>query len=89
MLEKEMVRHSEQAVREAGAEIEAGIAEAEVEVDGETREAAEDVAELVGDLVVGVSESVAAAKVRNMSSGKCIHELVRLRLGLESDDSGT
>ncbi len=46
MLKQEIVRQSEEAVREAGAQMEAETAAADVELDEETREAAEDVAEL-------------------------------------------
>jgi len=86
MLKKELVKQSEEAVREAGAQIEAEVADADVELSEETQAAAEDVAEIVGDLVVGVSESVASAKVRRMSSGQCVEELVRIKLGFGSDD---
>ncbi len=86
MLKKELVRQSEEAVREAGEQVEAEIAAADIELDEDARDAAEDVAEVVGDLVVGVSEGVAAAKVRRMSKGQCLEELTRIKLGLEPSE---
>jgi len=47
-----------------------------------------DIAGAVGDVAVGVADGVAAAKVRRMSSGQCLQELVRVKLGLDEDGEG-
>jgi len=88
MLRKELVWRTERQLREAGDQVRESLDSANVELSEDTEALVGDIAGAVGDFAVGVTEGVAAAKVRRMSSGQCLQELARVKLGLDEDGEG-
>jgi hypothetical protein len=86
MLRKELVWRTERQLRDAGQQAREGLDSANVELSEDTEALVGDIAGVVSDVAVGVAEGVATARVRRMSSGQCLRELVRVKLGLGGEE---